>query len=69
MLYASVLIENYDNFLNEEGVINIGNQYFYRSDILKKMDFTAYRIGFYDYLDSMGIDIDLITVEWDIQEL
>lgn len=69
MLYASVLIENYDNSLNEEGVINIGTQYFYRSDILKKCDPVAYKVGFFRYLDSMGIDIDSIVIEWDTERM
>ena len=65
MLNSTVLLENYDNFLNEEGVINIGNQYFFRSDILKKMDPIAYKVGFYRYLDDMGIDIVPLSVDWE----
>lgn len=43
----------YDESLNELGEIQIGNLSFMPSEILKKLDPIAYRMGFLDYVDIM----------------
>lgn len=48
----------YDNMLDEEGRVVIAGITFDRSYILREMDPIAYRCGFNDFMDSMGIDTD-----------
>jgi len=53
-------IEQYNEVLDEAGDIIIGNLTFSPSRVLKEMDPIAYDTGFYDYLDSIGVDSDTI---------
>jgi hypothetical protein len=48
----------YDSMLDSEGLVTVAGMIFYPSDVLKKMDPTAYRCGFNDYMDAIGIDTD-----------
>ena len=52
------LLEQYDDYLDESGEFTVGGCAFRPSYILKELDPTAYRCGYLDYADSMGIDID-----------
>lgn len=54
----SELLEQYDDFLDESGEFTVGGCTFRPSYILKELDPIAYRCGYLDYADSMGIDID-----------
>lgn len=54
----SELLEQYDDFLDESGEFTVCGCTFRPSYILKELDPTAYRCGYLDYADSMGIDID-----------
>jgi len=53
----------YDESLNELGKIQIGNLSFMPSEILKKLDPIAYRVGFNDYCDLL-ISEDEYKLEW-----
>ena len=49
----------YDEFLDLEGPVSVGNMEFYPSDIIKKCDPTAYRCGKADYesqIDLNGVE-------------
>lgn len=54
----SELLEQYDDYLNESGEVTIDGCTWDRSYILKELDPTAYRCGYLDYADSLGLDID-----------
>ena len=49
--------ELYDEMLDEQGIIKIGNLEYYPSYILKKIDEIAYTCGFWDFVDAMEIEI------------
>jgi len=49
--------EMYDEMLDEQGIIKIGNLEYYPSYVLEKVDPIAYRVGFSDFLDAMEIEI------------
>jgi hypothetical protein len=53
----------YDSMLDSEGLVTVAGMIFYPSDVLKKMDPTAYRCGFNDFMDSFGIDTDELEDE------
>lgn len=55
---TSELLELYDDFLDESGEVKVWGCTFRPSYILKELDPTAYRCGYSDYADLMGIDID-----------
>ncbi len=49
----------YDEFLDEVyGDVNIAGIYYPTSQALKETDPVAYRVGFNDWLDSEGIELD-----------
>ena len=49
--------EMYNEMLDEQGTIKIGNLEYNPSYILKKVDPVAYRVGFNDFLDAYEIEI------------
>ena len=49
--------EMYNEMLDEQGTIKIGNLKYYPSYILEKVDPIAYRVGFSDFLDAYEIEI------------
>ena len=49
--------EMYNEMLDEQGVIKIGNLEYSPSYVLKKVDPIAYRVGFSDFLDAYEIEI------------
>jgi len=49
--------EMYDEMLDEQGTIKIGNLEYYPSYVLEKVDPIAYRVGFSDFLDAYEIEI------------
>ena len=50
-----IAMEMYDEFLDEiYGEIKLGYLTFSPSEIMKKLDETAYMQGFYDYQDSLS---------------
>ena len=51
-------LEAYDEFLDEEGEIDVAGMTFYPSTILKECDPIAYRCGFADWLDANELEID-----------
>jgi len=55
--------EMYDDALNVQGRITIGNLSFLPSDILRELDPIAYRVGFNDYCDLL-ISEDEYKLEW-----
>lgn len=66
MMKMSEAIESFNEFLDEDGgdVILLGVEYS-RSYLLRAADPIAYRCGFYDYVDAMGIDSDdLVEDAW-----
>lgn len=51
--------ELYDEFLNEmDGEIQVGGCVFDASRILKELDPIAYQVGFYDWMDAEGIEVE-----------
>jgi hypothetical protein len=58
--------EDYDNMLDEEGVVVVGGLNFSPSDIIKNLDPIAYRCGFNDFqkyktvyiCDDCGLEYD-----------
>lgn len=51
--------KQYDEALDEQGDILIGNLSYAPSYVLKEVDPTAYRIGLLDYIDSLDIEDDI----------
>ena len=49
--------EMYNEMLDEQGVVKIGNLEYYPSYILEKVDPIAYRVGFSDFCDAYEIEI------------
>lgn len=62
---ASDYLEMYNDYLNEEGYVVVGGMEFLPSRVLEEMDPTAYRCGFNDYLDFVGVDSD--ELDWDVR--
>lgn len=60
---ASEYLEWYNEHLND-CIVHVCGLEFEPSDILKKMDPIAYRVGFNDYLDFLGVDSD--NIDWNI---
>lgn len=66
-VYISDLIEEYNTDIDDNNpVVTIGSMEFIPSVVLKEMDYTAYRIGFYDWLDYVGIDCDDEGIIWNV---
>jgi hypothetical protein len=64
MKNVSEYVELYNESLNEQGYVVVGGMEFLPSRVLEEMDPVAYRCGFTDYLDYMGVDeYDLY---WDV---
>ena len=61
---ASDYLEWYNESLNDEGDVVVCGLAFLPSDVLKEMDPTAYRCGFSDYLDFLGVDSD--ELDWNV---
>ena len=61
---ASYYLEMYNESLDESGYVVVGGLEFLPSRVLEEMDPTAYRCGFNDYLDMLGVDSD--ELEWDV---
>lgn len=65
-IYSSNLIEQYNDSINDiSGEVSVYGMSWDASYVLEQMDPTAYRIGFYDYLDMIGIDSDSDDIIWD----
>ncbi len=64
----SELIRAFEEMIDEEGEVKIANVSFYRSQILKELDPIAYKCSLYDYADAMGIDVDELENDIDIEE-
>jgi hypothetical protein len=47
------------DFLDSETDIKIAGILFFPSDILRKLDYTAYREQFNNYLDAISYDFDI----------
>lgn len=59
---VSDAIAAYDNMLDEIHGEPMG---YPASRILREIDPIAYRVGFHDWLDSDGIDSDILAGDWD----
>ena len=46
----------YDEILDMGGAVDIGDVSLYPSDILKECDYTAYRCGLLDYVDTLDVE-------------
>ena len=63
----SEAIEAYDEMLNEVYTwSDVAGINFAPSDILREVDPIAYRVGFHDWLDGEGIDIDSLEDDADL---
>ena len=64
---TNLITEIVDDMIDSEGVVQIGNLSFNRSQILRELDPIAYREAVNDYIDSMIEDLDpeddLIEIE------
>ena len=60
----SDILEMVDDLLDSEGEVQIGNLLFSRSEIVKRLDPTAYRIMVNEIVDSMIADL-----EYDLERL
>ena len=49
---------SYDMMLDNDSEIVVAGLQFWPSEVLRRLDPIAYRIGLNDYLDSMGVDSD-----------
>lgn len=56
-------MDQYDELLNEQGAIKIGNLTYSPAYVLKEVDPIAYWTGIQDWLDSEGIDSDDLAGE------
>ena len=67
------VLEMIDEMIDCDGPVTIGNLTFYRSDIVRKMDPTAYRIMVCEVVDSMiedlQYDLDRLDPEVDAEEI
>ena len=67
------ILEMVDEMIDYLGPVTIGNLKFYRSDIVRKMDPTAYREMVCNITDSMiedlQYDLDLLDPEVDAEEI
>ena len=52
------IVEQFEEMLNEQGVVMIAGVEFDRADILKELDPIAYDEGLNNFADSMGYDLD-----------
>ena len=63
------LYSEFDDFLNESyPTVNIVGIEFDAAYVLQKMDPIAYETTFYDYVDSLGIDLDAEDEEDEIED-
>jgi hypothetical protein len=67
------ILEMVDDLLDSDGEVVIGNLIFSRSDIVRKLDPTAYRIMVLEVVDSLiedlEYDIDCLDPEDDADEI
>ena len=67
------ILEMVDELIDSDGQVLIGNLVFNRSDIVRKMDPTAYRIMVCEVVDSMiedlQYDLDRLDPEVDAEEI
>lgn len=61
---ASYYLEMYNESLDESGYVVVGGLEFLPSRVLEEMDPVAYRCGFNDFLDYMGVDSD--ELDWNV---
>ena len=54
----SEALDAYDEELDELYPVDVAGMQFLASRVLREVDPTAYRCGFWDWLDSQGIDSD-----------
>ena len=50
------LVQQYDEALDEQGIITIGTLEYYPSNVLEKVDPIAYSVGLSEYYDSLSDD-------------
>ena len=62
---ASYYLEMYNESLNDGGYVVVCGLEFLPSRVLEEMDPVAYRCGFNDFLDYMGVDSDELV--WDVR--
>jgi hypothetical protein len=67
------ILEMVDDLLDSDGEVVIGNLIFSRSDIVRKLDPTAYRIMVCEVVDSLiedlQYDLDRLDPEVDAEEI
>jgi hypothetical protein len=67
------ILEMVDDLLDSDGEVVIGNLIFSRSDIVRKLDPTAYRIMVLEVVDSLiedlQYDLDRLDPEVDAEEI
>ena len=67
------ILEMVDDLINSDGEVVIGNLIFSRSDIVRKLDPTAYRIMVLEVVDSLiedlQYDLDRLDPEVDAEEI
>lgn len=62
---VSESVDAYDQMLNETyDNLTIAGMYFDTSDALRELDPTAYKCGWIDYMDSLGVDTDLLEDDY-----
>lgn len=57
------LEEQFDDMINEYHEVQIMGLEYTASDVLRKVDPTAYRCGLLDYADACGVDTDELEGE------
>lgn len=55
---AQTALDQYNEYLDSRAPIVIIGSEFDRSRILRTLDPIAYRVGFHDYLEAEGIDLE-----------
>ena len=67
------ILDMVDEILDSEGEVTVGNLIFYRSDIVKRLDPTAYRIMVREIVDSqiedLQYDLNRMDPEVDADEV
>lgn len=56
-------IDQYEEFLNGAGDVEIFGCTFFPADILRELDYTAYRQGLLEYVDALKIEDNLPEVD------
>lgn len=62
----SEAIAAYDEALDSEGTVSVAGMDMWPANILRAVDPIAYRVGFYAWADSEGIDTDELEDDEDL---